>query len=289
MNHNSKIIISFIFAIAVVFALISIENNYKRKHIEPDIIKKYEVFPEEKLEIDKEEKITEEIIEPLKKLPKIAIIIDDIGYDRDLANKFFTLDKNFTISVLPFSPYGKALAKKAHNMGFEIMLHLPMEPLCFPKADPGSFALFAAMQPKVLKRTLNKNLNAIPFIKGVNNHMGSKLTAIEAPIKEIFAELKSKNLFFIDSRTTYKTICRQIAKTLELPFAERDVFLDNIQEKKAVIKQIEKLLKKANEKGSAIGICHPHPATFEALSEKLIYIKEKANFVPASSLVSSHG
>jgi polysaccharide deacetylase 2 family uncharacterized protein YibQ len=223
------------------------------------------------------------------KTPKVAIIIDDLGYDRVMAEKFFKLESVLTFSVLPHSTFHRKIAEKAYAKGFEVMLHLPMEPLEYPTIDPGLGALFTSMTPDQLIEQLNANLEAVPYIKGVNNHMGSKMTIESAKIYQIFSVLKKRNLFFIDSRTTKETICKPSARLFKLRFAQRDIFLDNIQEAGAIRKQIEKLIFIANNHGEAIGIAHPHNVTYEVLRKELPRIEKKLELVPASKLVKRVG
>jgi len=223
------------------------------------------------------------------KIPKVAIIIDDLGYDRFMAEKFFKLESVLTFSVLPHSTFHRKIADKAHAKGFEVMLHLPMEPLEYPAVDPGLGALITSMTPDQLIEQLNVNLEAVPHIAGVNNHMGSKMTTVSAQIYQIFSVLKKRHLFFIDSRTTKETLCKSSARLFKLPFAERDIFLDNIQEAGAIRKQIEKLIFIANNHGEAIGIAHPHIVTYEVLRQEIPRIEKKLELVPASKLVKQVG
>jgi polysaccharide deacetylase 2 family uncharacterized protein YibQ len=218
-------------------------------------------------------------------LPRVSIIIDDIGYERVIADKFLSLDAVLTFSVFPHSPFQKAFVKKAAAKGHEIMLHLPMEPNGFPEIDPGPGALLTSMSPDELICQLNENLDAIPSIKGVNNHMGSKMTSVSTQMYQIFSVLKKRGLFFIDSCTTSATLCKPSARLLQIPFAQRDVFLDHIPEPDFIRKQIKELINIAISHGEAIGIAHPHSVTYEVLREELPELQKKVRLVPASSLV----
>ncbi|MDL1967323.1 MAG: divergent polysaccharide deacetylase family protein [Deltaproteobacteria bacterium] len=243
----------------------------------------YEIYPEKKIHYKKP------IAKPkptlTKKLPKVAIIIDDIGYDRKIAEKFLNLDAVLTLSLLPHSLFQDKIARKAHEKGFETMLHLPMEPLEYPLVDPGPGTLLTSMSPDELIIQLNKNIDAIPFIKGVNNHMGSKMTTSSTQIYQIFSILKKRNLFFIDSRTTSKSLCKPSARLLQLSFAQRDVFIDHIQEPDFIRKQINLLIRIAGKHGEAIGIAHPHIITYNILRELLPELQKKVQLVPASKIV----
>ena len=141
------------------------------------------------------------------------------------------------------------------------------------------------MTPDELIQQLETNLDAVPYIVGVNNHMGSKITTHSDQIYQIFSILKKRNLFFIDSRTTNKSVCRPSARLFRIPFAERSVFLDNNQDETAIKKQIDILVKIANRDGYAIGIGHPHKITCRILKAEHQRITREVSIVPASRLV----
>lgn len=222
---------------------------------------------------------------PLKKPPRVAIIIDDLGYDRQLAEKLIDLNAPFTVAILPHSPHQEATARLAHDRGLEVMLHLPMEPVEYPEINPGPGALLASMGPDELLRVLEENLKAVPHIKGVNNHMGSRLTANSEQMYQVFSALKRHGLYFVDSRTTDESVCRPSARLFQIPFTQRDVFLDNSQDPASIRKQIRELVRIAQRKGEAVGIAHPHPATYTVLKEELPALRQQVEIVPASRLV----
>lgn len=242
----------------------------------------FEVYPKEE----------EPPIAPLPKpkpqpdqLPKVAIIIDDLGNDEKIAAKFLSLDAVLTFSLVPHSPFRKQIARKAKANGFDVMLHLPMEPNEYPRIKPGPGTLLAGMLPDELLAQLKKNLDSVPLIKGVNNHMGSKMTALDAQMNQIFTILKKRGFFFIDSRTTTATLGRQSARLMRVPFAERDIFLDHVQTPEFIRKQLNRLVQIAYKQGEAIGIGHPHILTYRILKETLADLKSKVRFVPASEVV----
>lgn len=218
------------------------------------------------------------------KTPRIAIIIDDIGYDRKLAYALFELNPDITFSVLPFSPFGRQISKNLHKKGAELMLHLPMEPVQYPEVNPGPGAILSSMSPDVLLAQLKKDLNEIPHVIGVNNHMGSKVTANSSQMNQVFTILKKNNLFFIDSRTAPKSQGKASARLLRIRFAQRDVFLDNFQDDAYISGQLKELVELAQKHGTAIGIGHPYKATLETLSRRLPGLKNKIKVVRASNL-----
>ncbi|MDI6688037.1 MAG: divergent polysaccharide deacetylase family protein [Desulfobacterales bacterium] len=224
-----------------------------------------------------------------KALPKVAIIIDDIGYEHRIAEKFLSLDAVLSFSVFPHSPFQQRIIRNAQTKGFEIMLHLPMEPNEYPGVNPGPDALLTSMSPDELIDQLNKNLDAIPSIKGVSNHMGSKMTAESTQMYQIFSVLKQRRLFFIDSLTTPESICKPSARLLQIPFAQRDVFLDHMQEPDFIREQIKKLIRIAEIHGTAVGIAHPHEVTYEVFREELPELQKKVRLVPVSSIVQIVG
>ena len=222
-------------------------------------------------------------------IPRIAIIIDDIGYDRKMPLELYKLDPGITFSVLPFSPFGRSISQKLTAKGAQLMLHLPMEPVEYPEINPGPGALLSSMTPDKLLDQLRKNLKDVPGVVGVNNHMGSKLTTQSDKINQIFTVLKKEGLFFIDSRTSPESKGKTSARLLKLKFAQRDVFLDNVQDVTYITGQLQSLIRIARKHGTAIGIGHPYKATLQTLEIELPKLKGKIRIVPASSLTHVHG
>ena len=221
-----------------------------------------------------------------KRLPKIGIIIDDLGYDHDIASSFIRSDLSLSLSVLPLAPYTKQIVDEADKLGLDIMLHLPMEPKGYPKLNPGPGALLTNMNEKDIRKTINKHLRAMPRVCGVNNHMGSSFTEREDKMRVVLNELKKRNLFYIDSRTTSRTVAFQMAKKVGVPVAERSVFLDNDLSTKAIKYQVKRLMGIARHSGTAIGIGHPHEETLEILKEYLHRYREMIQVIPVSKIVN---
>ena len=219
--------------------------------------------------------------------PKIGIIIDDLGYDISLANALLELDLALTFSVLPFTPNTRLIARKAWNDGRETMLHLPMEPMNYPAVNPGDGVLLISMDREMILDTLNRDLSQIPFVAGVNNHMGSRFTKNRKKMVTVLAELKKKGLYYIDSRTSSDTVAFDVAKEMSLRAASRDIFLDNHLSENALKIQMERLLSVARHKGSAIGIGHPHKKTLDLLKNFQTTLTNEAEVVPASNLVNN--
>jgi polysaccharide deacetylase 2 family uncharacterized protein YibQ len=205
--------------------------------------------------------------------PRMAIVVDDLGPDKRIAAELLRLDAPLTFSILPLQAHSRDIAQKAHAQGREVILHLPLEPRGFPLKDPGKGALFVAMSEGELLRQLRKDLDSVPFIVGVNNHMGSRFMEHGESVRLVLGELKKRGLFFLDSRTTAKTQGYQIARELALLAGERDIFLDNENDVQDVRAQLEGLIRFARDHGKAIGICHPYPSTITALKGMITKIK----------------
>jgi len=243
----------------------------------------FEIYPPK--EIPPEKPLIKKPPTDLRQLPLVAIIIDDLGYDKKIAKKLSQLNGGITFSILPHSPFQESIARLAHDNGLGTMLHLPMEPFEYPAVNPGPGTLLTTMTPDQLIRQLEKNLAAVPHIKGVNNHMGSKMTAESGQMYQIFSILKKRNLYFIDSRTSGKTLGKPSARLFQIPFAQRDVFIDHFQDPDFIRKQINELIRIAQRNGQAVGIGHPHTITYEILREMMPELEKKVKLVPASEIV----
>ena len=218
--------------------------------------------------------------------PKIAIVIDDLGGENHIAHEFLHMNFPLTFSILPFKPHSKTLASEAHQKGREVILHLPMEPLGYPEIKPGEGVLLEEMDEEKLLRQLSKDLEAVPYIKGVNNHMGSRLMEDPEKIKIVFSELKRRGLFFLDSRTTPQSIGLQVAQSVGLKATERNIFIDNSSADEDIKQQLERLIQLSLSKGKAIGIGHPHPSTIKSLKEMIPKMKEMGiELVPLSGVM----
>jgi hypothetical protein len=218
--------------------------------------------------------------------PKVAIVIDDLGAENQMSQEILHWNVPLTLSILPFTPYSKVLAQQAHQRGKEVILHLPMEPHGYPKTRPGEGVLLQEMEEEKLLRQLSRDLEAVPNIKGVSNHMGSRLMEDPAKVRIVMKELKRRGLFFLDSRTTPQTMGLQIAESVGVRATERSLFLDHSQDPEEIKRQLEKLAQLSLETGKAIGIGHPHPSTLKSLKEMIPRMKRKGiEIVPLSSLV----
>jgi len=215
---------------------------------------------------------------------KIAIVIDDWGYHLTSMEITSQIKYPLTMSVLPNLPYSREAAEELHNMGFEIILHLPMEPR--EKYQLERNTIMTSMTEAAIKKILDKDLAGIPFVKGVSNHMGSMATADTRTMQAVFKELKKRQLYFFDSFVHPKSICLDLAEKMGMRFAKRDVFLDNKEEYAYIAEQVYKLKMRARVKGWAIGVGHDRSMTLAILKELMPQMeKEGYKFVFLSELV----
>lgn len=194
----------------------------------------------------------------------VAIIIDDIGHNRQRAERMIDIPAPITFAIIPETRYAESLARLAYLSGKEVMVHLPMEN-----------SLDRPMERLQLTHHLNRTefesifdsaVAQVPYATGVNNHMGSTLTQMPTAMVWLMRSIRKHQMYFIDSRTTHKTVALEIAQQENLRTASRDVFLDNERTFFGVDQQFHKLLDVARRQGSAIGIGHPYPTTVEYLT-----------------------
>ena len=199
---------------------------------------------------------------------KLAIILDDLGNDRRAADEIFDMPYPLTISILPNHEHSQEIAQQAERRGYQVMLHLPMQAVATEK--PEAQELRPGMPAREVSKLVNQFLQDIPGAVGVNNHQGSEATSDPGLMRELMPVLRDHHLFYIDSRTTAATVAYETAQSSRVLSAFRNVpFLDDVTEVGAVRKQLELALRGAREKGEAVAIGHPHPATLQALREVL--------------------
>lgn len=196
-----------------------------------------------------------------------SIIIDDMGYN---VNDFqaLLLPKEISFSILPFTPQGKLIAKRANQQGRELLLHMPMQAKMFNE-KLGKGALMSAMQENEFKATLRQALDYLPNAQGINNHMGSALTEEVEPMRWTMEVLKTQGLYFLDSRTSVQTVAENIAKKVGIPALRRHIFLDNIKTDEAMQQQLQLAIRLTRSNSSVVIIAHPYPQTLRFLQQEL--------------------
>jgi len=217
--------------------------------------------------------------------PRIALIIDDIGFNLKRTERFFEADIPMTFSILPHLCRSTASARAIHAHGHEIMLHQPMEPFS-PSVDPGPGAIYVEDRPERIHNVVAENLHVLPHVAGVNNHMGSKYTQYLKKMGPVLDVVKKNGLFFVDSLTTGHSTAFSCARDMGVSVKRRDLFLDHQRTVPSVIRQMNRLRQRARKTGSAIGIGHPWPGTADAIRQFLESPQSRdVEFVYISQLV----
>lgn len=201
--------------------------------------------------------------------PRIAIIIDDLGYRLDAGQRSIDLPGPISLAVLPGTPRARALAVQAHESGKEVLLHLPLQ------AAPNDIihdplGLHLDMNRQEFGDTFERALTSVPFAIGVNSHRGSMLTRHPGHMQWLMDEIQARDdLFFIDSYTTHESVALQIAREVGIDARKRDVFLDPDRDPETVVREFERMKRLAQKHGSIIAIGHPYAATLDLLEREL--------------------
>lgn len=217
----------------------------------------------------------------------IAVIIDDIGFDLKVVEELAGIPAPIAFAVLPHTPHAAEAAARLHAAGKEILLHLPMEPRSYPGERPGAGALMADMGEGEIRRLIRENLAAVPFVSGVNNHMGSRFMEDGDRLAIVMEELRSRNLFFVDSMTTADSRGRESAGGAGVRFAARDVFIDHTPGYAAALEQLTGTSGQGHRNGTPLlMIGHPHAQTVQALRDALpVWHAQGVRLVPVSALL----
>lgn len=222
-----------------------------------------------------------------KELPRLALVIDDLGYaSPELVTRLCAQPVPFSVAVLPYQEFTRESARIAREAGKELMLHLPMEPHGYPGPgkDPGPDAVMFNLTEREVRDRVKKALADVPRAKGVNNHMGSRITPDRLRMGWVLDEVKAARCFFVDSRTEKDSVAFEIAQKLGIPSVERKVFLDDEKAYAEMEKQWDRAVAIARKEGQVLIIGHIYPETVQALERLIPRSKGDVSFVKASAL-----
>lgn len=222
-------------------------------------------------------------------LPKgsLAIVIDDMGSSLKEVQDLVAINQPFTFAIIPGLPKAVPVAEYAHANGRDVIIHIPMEPQGYPAQRVESNALLMSSPPAVIEERVSRFIRDIPHAIGANNHMGSRFTENHAQMKPVISILKSHGLFFLDSRTSPRSVAMTVAKEMGVRTASRSIFLDNEPSVDAVKRELEGAARQAAKRGGVIAICHPHPYTIQALRETIPKLAAEGTvFVKLSDLIN---
>lgn len=215
----------------------------------------------------------------------VAIIIDDMGNNLALGQRAIDLPGKLTYSVLPYTPFSRELANEAHLAGKEVMLHEPMANIEGLPLGPG--ALTMTLSHRQFVKTFDNALASVPFVRGVNNHEGSLLTQQTRQMRWLMTAIKAHHLYFIDSRTTPRTVALQVARQDDVRSTRRNIFLDDVLSSHAIDQQFQALIATAERDGTAIAIGHPHKVTLQYLADAIPQLHSLGIYlVPVSTLIT---
>ncbi len=216
--------------------------------------------------------------------PRIAIVIDDMGIDKTRSARVIAMPAPLTLSFLTYATGLKRQTEAARAAGHELLLHIPMEPRG-RNVDPGPNVLLGTLPAKELRRRLAWGFDRFGSYVGVNNHMGSKFTRDRAAMTVVMLEVKRRGFLFLDSRTAGGTVGSALARRMGVPFADRNVFLDNENDPAKVRARLAEVEALARRKGSAIAIGHPREATLKVLGQWLREARKRGfQLVPLSAV-----
>ncbi len=201
---------------------------------------------------------------------QVAIIIDDIGFDMQPLRKLAKIQSPIAFAVIPNAPHASEAAEFLFRGNREMLLHLPMEPLSYPRVSPGTGALLTTMNSEEIIKQIRDGLSILPHVSGVNNHMGSKFTQDASRMKIVMEELKKQGLYFVDSKTSSRSRGGEIAAQTGIRFAERNFFIDHEPGYKAATAILNKASRQSRPDGRpTLLIGHPHADTIRAIEDIL--------------------
>lgn len=220
--------------------------------------------------------------------PRIAIIIDDIGYRYAAGKRAIELPGPVSYAFLPGAPRANSLANLANERGKDVLLHLPLQARP-DNAENEPQGIHLDMSRAQFRQTFHDALQSVPHVIGVNNHRGSLLTRHPGHMRWLMEEIQAQeNLFFIDSYTTHESVALQLAREVGVEARKRDVFLDPDRDPETVAREFERMKRLADKIGSVVAIGHPYPATLALLEEALPKLEDEGyRLVSVSELVHS--
>ena len=218
---------------------------------------------------------------------RIAIVIDDWGYNLNNLSLLADISYPLTLSVLPALPYSERISSEAKKRGLEVILHLPLEPLPSEFKRLEQNTIMTDMDEAKIKNILLADLSGIHGVKGISNHMGSKATTSAKVMETVFLVMKKRGLYFFDSLVSRGSVAKSLSRTIGIKFAKRDIFLDNEASPDYIKGQIKKLKNIALSRGYAIGVGHDRATTLRVLIEVMPELKKEGlKFVFVSELAN---
>ncbi len=218
----------------------------------------------------------------------LAIVIDDFGNGMTGTEEMFKLPVKVTIAVMPFMPTTKRDAELAHRRGYDVIVHMPMEPKKGKREWLGPGAITTDLSDAEIRKRVEAAIRDVPHAIGMNNHMGSKATADERVMRSVLSVVREHGMFFLDSRTTPQSVIPKLADELGVPRLGNDVFLDDVYTIQHISRQIGLIRKRLNEQVACVAIGHVGPPgmkTAAVLKNSIPALSSQAQFVRLSELI----
>ncbi|MFJ8067208.1 divergent polysaccharide deacetylase family protein [Psychrobacillus sp. NPDC096426] len=230
--------------------------------------------------------------EPLSS-PKsdLAIVIDDLGNNMKGTEEMIKLPVKLTVAIMPFMPSTKEDAELASQYGHEVIIHLPMEPKKGKKSWLGPGAITTDLSDKEIRKRVEAAVKDVPHAVGMNHHMGSKATEDERVMKIVLEVCKENGLFYLDSKTTGKSVVSKLANEMDVSFLENNYFFDSIYTTQHITEQAKKLAGKLTENEQLVAIGHVGVSgsiMVNVLKEYIPIYEKKANIVSLSELIPEY-
>ena len=214
----------------------------------------------------------------------LSLIIDDLGQNLPRDRRVLALPGPVTAAIMPDTPHATEFAREAHRAGKIVILHMPMDPAT------GPFAWHPELPVEELEKRLNAAFKMVPYTAGINNHMGSRMTAQPVAMAWLMTDLQRRHKFFVDSRTSAQTVAAQQAQKAALASVSRDVFLDDERTEEAIFAQLQAAISLARKQGSAVMIGHPYPQTLAVLERELPKLKAQGiEWIDIRQMISVRG
>ncbi|PMZ85305.1 MULTISPECIES: divergent polysaccharide deacetylase family protein [unclassified Pseudomonas] len=214
----------------------------------------------------------------------LSLIIDDLGQNLPRDRRVLALPGPVTAAIMPDTPHATEFAREAHRAGKIVILHMPMDPAT------GPFAWHPELPVDELEKRLNAAFKMVPYTSGINNHMGSRMTAQPTAMAWLMEALQRRHKFFVDSRTSAQTVAAAQAQKIGLASVSRDVFLDDERTEAAILTQLQTAISLAHKQGSAVMIGHPYPQTLAVLERELPKLKAQGiEWIDIRQMISARG
>lgn len=269
---------------AIIVAAAALVYWWRSSHIVP---RKYVIAQKKTVSVPAARREGPAVPAPAKKVKaaKVAIVIDDFGYNMNNLEALFNIRQPVTLSVLPNLRYSGQIAKSARVRGYEVILHLPLAARRKEVKEEIHTIKSGMAETEIIAR-LEEEIASVPGISGVSNHMGSEATEDSVLMSIILKRLKKKGLYFFDSLTSEKSVCREVSRSIGIRYARRDIFLDNAGDIDSIERQLQGLRRFAIRRGRAIAICHDRAHTVAALASEMPRMaKDGIVFVSLSEMV----